>query len=313
MKSLPALFEQFVSYLEAERNASPHTVREYKAALLDFFDYLKIKKVKNAGEVDRHLWREYAAVLHKRYGHTSSISARQSAIRSFFKYLQREDYIAQNPLKNLPSMKREHHLPGFLSADEARAFVEAPDISHTIGCRDRAILELLYSSGLRLAELTALDENQISLNSSEIRVVGKGSKERVVLMGEPAIEALQLYLRRCRPLLRGGQRTPAVFLSRYGKRLVVRRVQKILDKYSTVLGKKVHPHMLRHSFATHLLDGGADLRVVQELLGHAALSSTQVYTHVSQSRARKIYKSAHPLARDNNAETDNRTTSENQE
>jgi len=160
------------------------------------------------------------------------------------------------------------------------------------------LLELLYAAGLRISELVNLDVEQVNLNTNEIRVWGKGAKERMVLIGEPAAQALSAYLSRGRPELSGKKRSSALFLNRYGGRLPARRIQKILEKYvsSTNIDKRVHPHLLRHTFATHLLDGGADLRVVQELLGHAQLSSTQIYTHVSKSQARKIYLSAHPMA-----------------
>jgi integrase/recombinase XerC len=168
-------------------------------------------------------------------------------------------------------------------------------------------MELLYASGLRVSELVNINLEQVNLDSCEIRVWGKGSKERVVLMGKPAANALQTYLRQGRPKLIGNKRISALFLNRYGGRVTERRVQRILEKYASLvdIGKRVHPHMLRHTFATHLLDGGADLRVVQELLGHANLSSTQIYTHVTQSQAKKVYLSAHPMAHERNSELDN--------
>jgi integrase/recombinase XerC len=163
------------------------------------------------------------------------------------------------------------------------------------------LIELLYSSGLRVSELIQLNQEQVNLDTREIRVWGKGSKERMVLMGEPAAKALSAYLTQGRPKLLGNKTSSALFLNRYGGRLPERRVQRILEKYANIAGidKGVHPHMLRHTFATHLLDGGADLRVVQELLGHANLSSTQIYTHVTKSQARKVYLSAHPMAQKN--------------
>jgi integrase/recombinase XerC len=168
-------------------------------------------------------------------------------------------------------------------------------------------MELLYASGIRVSELVSLNVEQVNRDSGEIRVWGKGSKERVVLMGKPAAEALSIYLRQGRPKLLGNKRNSALFLNRYGERLNERRVQKILDDYTRKAGlaKKVHPHMLRHTFATHMLDGGADLRVVQELLGHANLTSTQIYTHVTKSQARKVYLSAHPMARERGRELEN--------
>ena len=185
----------------------------------------------------------------------------------------------------------------FLTIDEVKTLIESPDLAKPYGQRDRALLELLYASGLRVSELVNLNIEQINLATNEIRVWGKGAKERVVLMGAPAARALQKYMEKGRATLLGGRRSNALFVNRYGKRLPARRVQKILEKYSQVIEKRVYPHMLRHTFATHLLDGGADLKVVQELLGHSDLSSTQIYTHVTQNRARKIYLAAHPMAR----------------
>ncbi len=167
-----------------------------------------------------------------------------------------------------------------------------------MGQRDKAILELLYASGLRVSELAHLHRSQIDMDTREIRVIGKGSKERLVLMGKPAQQAIAAYLKEGRHKLQGKKKTEAVFINRYGKQLIERRIQKIVKYYAKQSGinKKVHPHTIRHTFATHLLDGGADLRVVQELLGHASLTTTQIYTHVSQTQAKKVYLAAHPLA-----------------
>jgi len=182
--------------------------------------------------------------------------------------------------------------------------LNAPDLSTPQGLRDRALIELLYASGLRVSELVNLDLEQINFDTNEIRVWGKGSKERVVLMGKPAADALRTYISQSRPELLGDKRNNALLVNRYGGRLIGRRVQRLLKKYASLAGinKRVYPHLLRHTFATHLLDGGAGLRVVQELLGHANLSSTQIYTHVTKSQAKKIYLAAHPMAREKDAE-----------
>ena len=300
------LFNKYVNYLEAERNASAYTVRNYTNDLMDFFDFLKTKGIDSLNEVDRQTWRAYANSLNNRNFAKSSIACKQSAIRSFYKYLNREKILSANPLKKLPSPKLDRRLPSFLTVDEAKRLVEAPDLSRPEGQRDRALLELLYAAGIRVSELVNLDLEQVNLNTNEIRVWGKGSKERVVLVGSPAAKALSAYIKYGRKNLLGDSKTNAVFLTSYkdedgihcGERLTIRRVQKMLEKYAGNIGKRIHPHMLRHTFATHLLDGGADLRVVQELLGHASLSSTQIYTHISKSQARKIYLSAHPMAKE---------------
>lgn len=305
------LLDRFLNYLRAERNASPYTIRNYIAAIQEFFGFLRGKKICTLEQVDRYIWRDFSSHLMERLS-KASIAQMQSAIRSFFNYLTREEILMANPLKKAPSPKLDKLLPSFLNVAETVRLLEAPDLSKPEGQRDRALLELLYASGLRVSELVNLDINQVDLATSEIRVWGKGSKERVVLIGEPAAQALGRYINHDRPELLGSEKTRAVFLTRYatahgiryGERLSVRRVQKILEHYAKTIGKKVHPHTLRHTFATHMLDGGADLRVVQELLGHAQLSSTQIYTHVTQSRARKVYLSAHPLAKQGN--NDNR-------
>ncbi len=313
------IFDRYIDYLTAERNASPYTVRNYATDLIGnykrgpekgFFQFLKYKRIGSLDEVDSHIMREYIAWLMERGIVRESIARKLSAIRSFYRYLLREGILARNPLESASSPKTDRRLPSFLTTDEVIRLLEAPDLPTPQGQRDRALLELLYASGLRVSELVNLDLGQVNLNTNEIRVLGKGSKERMVLMGEPAARALSIYLAQGRPELLGEKRSRAVFLNRYGERLVERRVQKILERYSGAagIGKRVHPHVLRHTFATHLLDGGADLRVVQELLGHANLSSTQVYTHVSKSQARKVYLSAHPMAQTDDDKDTEQTT-----
>ncbi len=292
------LFNKYINYLVAERNASPYTVRNYTADLLDFFRYLRTKKVSSLDAVDKHIIRNYLGELVKLDFVKASIARKLSAIRSFYRYLLREKLVASSPV-SATSPKLDKRLPSFLSPEEINRLLSAPDLSTPQGQRDSALMELLYASGLRVSELVNLNLGQIDLEGREIRVLGKGSKERMVLMGEPAAAALANYLEKGRPKLLSEKSRSAVFLNRYGQRLLARRVQRILEKYTAVCGidKRVHPHMLRHTFATHMLDGGADLRVVQELLGHASLSSTQIYTHITKSQARKEYLAAHPLAR----------------
>jgi integrase/recombinase XerC len=294
---MQAVFNKYIDYLVAERNVSPYTVRNYTTDLLDFLRFLGEKKVDSLEAVDRHILRDYLSRLMERGLVKASIARKLSAIRSFYRYLLREKIVSVSPVASSPKLDRR--LPSFLTREEVNRLIEAPDLSTPQGLRDRALLELLYASGLRVSELASLGLEQVNLNTNEIRVWGKGAKERVVLMGQPAARALADYLGKGRPRLLGERKSGALFLNRYGKRLIERRVQRLLEKYALIagIGKRVHPHMLRHTFATHLLDGGADLRVVQELLGHASLASTQIYTHVSQSQARKVYLAAHPLAR----------------
>ena len=292
------IFNKYIAYLQAERNASVYTVRNYTNDLLEFFAFAREKEIKSLKEINKQTLRGYLAHLMERGFARSSIARKLSAIRSFYRYLLREEMVSSNPVATTTSPRLDKRLPSFLTIEEAKQLVESPDLSQPQGQRDRALLELLYASGLRVSELVNMNMEQVDLNTNEIRVWGKGSKERVVLIGSPAARALTTYISQGRPKLLGEKRNSALFVNRYGGRLPARRIQKILEKYARIIDKRVHPHMLRHTFATHLLDGGADLRVVQELLGHAKLTSTQIYTHVTQSQARKIYLSAHPLAQE---------------
>ena len=223
------IFNRYINHLEVERNASAYTVRNYKADLLDFFSFLREKKVATLDEVDRKVLRDYLAHLVRRGIVKASIARKLSAIRSFYRYLVREKIIEANPIKTVSSPKLDKRLPSFLTLGEVKRLLEAPDLSTPQGLRDRALLELLYASGLRVSELTSLELGQINLDSNEIRVWGKGSKERVGLMGEPAAEAIKVYLAQGRPELIGKKKSNALFLNRYGQRLPERSVQKILS------------------------------------------------------------------------------------
>ncbi len=314
--SMQEALNRYVNYLEAERGLSPYTVRNYTMDLIGnyargaekgFFQFLIARQVGSLDEVDKQVMRDYMSWLMSQGVVKSSIARKLSAIRSFYRYLVREQMVSANPLEKASSPKLDRRLPSFLTIEETVRLLEAPDRTTPQGLRDRALLELLYAAGLRVSELESLNLEQLNMETNEIRVWGKGSKERMVLIGEPAAHALNNYLAHSRPTLLSKQKANAVFLNQYGGRLPARRIQKILDKCARKAGleKKVHPHVLRHTFATHLLDGGADLRVVQELLGHAQLATTQIYTHVSQSQARKIYQSAHPMARRGDGEIGN--------
>lgn len=294
---MPEAFDRFIDYLKVERNASRYTVRNYATDLQEFFGFIKSEGIGSLDEVNKDVLRDYLYHLMEDGFARTSIARKLSAVRSLYRYLQREELVSVSPAATISSPKLDRKLPVFLSQEETVRLVEAPDITKPAGLRDRAFLELLYASGLRVSELTGLDVGQVDMDTREIRVWGKGAKERIVLIGEPAARALTIYLQQGRPQLnkRGG---PAVFLNQDGGRLTVRSIQSLVQSYARSAGinKDVHPHMVRHTFATHLLNGGADLRVVQELLGHASLSSTQIYTHVSKAQAKKVYLAAHPLA-----------------
>lgn len=312
------IFNRYINYLEAEKHASPYTVRNYRSDLVGnyrrgtekgFFQFLRLRHIESLEAVDKRVLRDYLGYLLEQGVAKVSLARKLSAIRSFYRYLLREGLISRNPIEEGASPKLDKRLPEFLTQEEALRLIQAPDTTTPQGQRDRAIIELIYASGLRVSELAHLDTSQVDLVGREARVWGKGSKERMVVMGQPAAQALELYLRQGRRELLGEKSTPALFVNRDGGRLTERWVQKLLEKYAKAAGidKKVHPHLLRHTFATHLLDGGADLRVVQELLGHANLATTQIYTHVTQSQARKVYMASHPMARimENDNENDN--------
>ncbi len=317
------VFNRYINYLVAERNVSPYTVRNYTSDLIGnskrgtekgFFQFLRMKKIESLDKADKWVLREYLAYLANQGVAKASIARKLSAIRSFYRYLSREKILDTNPLEQSVSPKLDKRLPEFLTIEEVVKLLKAPDLSTPQGLRDRALIELIYASGLRVSELVNLNIDNINTESHEIRVWGKGSKERMVLMGEHAATAIVNYLRNGRPKLQvkrtGGG---ALFLNRDGNRLTERMVQLLMHKYAGLAGieKDVHPHLLRHTFATHMLDGGADLRVVQELLGHSNLSTTQIYTHVTHGQARKVYLAAHPMAKserniDENRQEDNR-------
>ncbi len=290
----------YINYLKIERNASPYIVRNYRDDFGGFLNFLDGEGIETLEAVDHHIVRRYLAQLHERGFVKASIARKVSTVRSFYRYLMREGFISSNPLATTLSPKLEKRLPSFLNIEEVERLLEAPDISTPRGQRDRAILELLYAAGLRVSELVQLNLTRVDLCSHEIRVWGKGSKERVVLMGEPAARAIEAYLHQGRPRLMGAGKTDALFVNRYGRRISIRSIQNMVARYAMEAGLStpVHPHMLRHTFATQLLDGGADLRVVQELLGHASLTSTQIYTHVTGGRVREVYLSSHPGAKD---------------
>ncbi len=285
--------DKFLKYLEVERAASAHTVRAYRKDLEAFFKYVK-ERPKDIEMIDV---RGFIAEQIKEGLKKSSIGRRLGSIRSFFKYLCREGFMKSNPAKIVPNPKVPRLLPKFLNVDDAFSLVEKPDGAGYIPARDRAILELLYASGLRVNELSGLNTDDLNLREGLVKVRGKGRKERIVPVGSKAIEAMKTYMVK-RILLKS--KDIALFLNRRGKRLTERGVRRIVVKYARMLGisGQIGPHTLRHTFATHLLQGGADLRVIQELLGHSSLSTTQKYTHLDITHLIDIYDRAHPFAKD---------------
>ena len=293
-----ALLGRFETHLAAEKGLAALTVRNYKTDLGPLHEYMRLRKVPGLKLLDRYSLRGYLAWLIELGYARSSVVRKLSALRSFLRWLLREKLIETDPLPRRGVMKKDSRLPRFLSQDEATRLVEAPDTSEGLGPRDRALLETIYAGGLRVSEAKDLDVGDVNLETMELRVTGKGKKQRVVLIGKAARDALAQYLGDQRPRLAGRDSKGALFLNRYGARLSPRSIQEKVRRYAARIGLRpgVHTHTLRHSFATHLLEGGADLRVVQELLGHASPATTQIYTHVTQSKAREVYLHAHPRA-----------------
>jgi integrase/recombinase XerC len=294
------LINQFIDYIAWERGASPHTCRAYRKDLELFANFLAEKKLAtDVAAIDHLTVRLYLGHLYqgKRLKRASMVR-KLATLRTFFRYLKREGIVEKNPATMVATPKGGKDLPHALSVDEAFRLLAVPDGATPLGSRDRAVLELLYSSGLRVGELTALDLHDLDLGGGMVRVMGKGRKERIVPIGSKATEALSAYLARRGELLKEGERA-FLFLNNRGGRLTPRSVARMIKKYLPQGGivKETSPHTFRHSFATHLLDAGADLRGIQELLGHASLSTTQRYTHVSSAKLMEVYDRTHPRAR----------------
>jgi integrase/recombinase XerC len=286
----------FRRYLRVERNCSPHTVRGYLADLSAFRFFLGRNTPPK--KIDTLSLRAYLASLQRRGVKRATVARKLSVIRSFFDYLVWEGRLSANPARVVATPKQEKRLPRFLSHAEAERLMGLPKEQKEASLRDRAILELLYSTGIRLSELVALDREDIDLSERLVRVFGKGRKERVVPVGRPALAAVGVYLdHRSRLARKNGRLTGGLplFANLRGGRLTGRSVGRIVAHYAARLGNPgLTPHVLRHTFATHLLDGGADLRSIQELLGHANLSTTQRYTHLETNRLLTVYRKAHP-------------------
>jgi integrase/recombinase XerC len=294
--------DQFMRYLTLEKGASEHTCRSYLNDLSHFAGFLSTSglfQTSQGGEVDvsrvdRDIIRVYLRALF-RSNKRNSIARKLASIRSFFQYLVREGIISGNPAKGVATPKTEKYLPHTLTIDEVFRLLDAPDTSNLLGTRDRAILELLYSSGIRVGELTQLNCDDVDLELGITKVLGKGRKERIVPIGSKASEAIRDYLGTRRSSSGNRDQSP-LFVNARGGRLTDRSVRRVVGKYGKQCGlaKNIGPHALRHTFATHLLDSGADLRDIQELLGHVSLSTTQKYTHVSIDGLMDVYDRSHP-------------------
>ena len=301
------LIEQFLEHLRYERNVSSHTLRNYASDLEQFLDFLAPLKngkrtLPEITAIDHLTIREWLASLHAAQKKKASVARKLAALRTFFQFLVREGMLELNPAKLVSTPRLEKKLPKHLSIDEAIRFIESPDPETDLGKRDRAMLELMYATGVRVAELTTLNLGDVDFSNQLVRVTGKRRKQRIVPFGEPAGAAIRDYLGvRHKFLLNAPiskRDEEALFLNYQGTRITTRSVGRMVDKYIRLCAgmHNISPHALRHSFATHLLDSGADLRDIQELLGHARLSTTQVYTHVSMEKLVEVYDKAHPKA-----------------
>ncbi|MFA5803216.1 MAG: site-specific tyrosine recombinase XerD [Melioribacteraceae bacterium] len=289
--------KEYLTILRYEKNLSENTTKSYKSDLQKLLAFLIKTKVKDFSEVTSNIIAKFFE-RQRKSGVDSATSARyMSSIKGFFRFLENNNYIEKNPTEKLSRVKKARKLPSVLTLPEIEMILNAPQTSETTGLRDKAILETFYSSGLRVSELTNLKINDLFFDDEVIRVLGKGSKERIVPIGSSAIKWLKEYLTRSRPHLEKKTKSQNfVFLNKRGTKLSRMWIWKIFDHYAKEAGisKNIHPHIFRHSFATHLLEGGADLRAVQEMLGHADISTTQIYTHVDRNYIKQEHKDHHP-------------------
>ena len=303
------LLSQFLEHLRYERNVSEHTLRNYQSDIQQFHDYLAPadphtgkRNEPELPQIDHLTIREWLATLHSAQKKKSSVARKLAALRTFFQFLVREGVVELNPAKLVSTPRLEKKLPKHLSVEDAIRFIETPDPETDLGRRDRAMLEVMYATGVRVSELTRLDIHDVDFKTKLIRVTGKRRKERIVPFGDPAHDALKNYLvvrdRFLNQALVSLREPEALFLNYQGTRITTRSVGRMVEKYIRICAgmHDLSPHALRHSFATHLLDSGADLRDIQELLGHARLSTTQIYTHVSMEKLIEVYDKAHPKA-----------------
>ena len=306
---LDQLLTQFLDHLRYERNVSAHTLRNYASDLEQFLDHIAPADAKSGKrtepdirQIDHITIREWLSTLHTDKKKKTSIARKLAALRTFFQFLLRESLVELNPAKLVATPRKEKKLPVHLSIEDAIRFIETPNTETDFGKRDRAILELLYATGVRVSELVQLDLRDIDFKNKLLRVTGKRRKERIVPFGDPAAKSLKEYLAVRESFLLNAPATKRdsrpLILNYQGTRMTTRSVGRLVEKYIRLCAgiHDISPHALRHSFATHLLDSGADLRDIQELLGHARLSTTQIYTHVSMEKLIEVYDKAHPKA-----------------
>jgi len=295
-----AFLKEYLNVLKLEKNLSENTVISYKNDISNLLNYAIEKGVKDLSQIDSKIVIDFLGQLHD-LGCTTTTTARyRSSLKGFFIYALRNEYIKKDPTVKLTGTRLKRKLPDVLTFTEIEKILEAPDVENNLGLRDKAILELLYSSGLRVTELITLKLSDLFFPDEVIRVFGKGSKERIVPVGSSAIHWVNRYLLYSRPNYENKAKSAnIIFLNARGTKLSRMGVWKIVDKYTREAGikKDVHPHTFRHSFATHLIEGGADLRAVQEMLGHADISTTQIYTHIDRDYVRQVHRDFHPLGK----------------
>ncbi len=293
--------EKFRLFMKIEKNAAVLTIQSYEKDILQFLRFLDSEGLPCQG-LSYPVLRHYLALLKEQHYSRTTIARKLSAIRTFMRYLKREGQIQGSFWEVVSSPKLDKRLPPFLYPDEVLELIEAPEKGTVLGSRDRAILEVLYGSGIRVSEMTGLNLDDIDLDDGYLKAWGKGAKERIVPIGKYARQSVAVYLRIGRPVLEAKcqQDGPvaALFLNKFGKRLSDRGVRRLISKYSRTIscGSHISPHILRHSFASHMLNAGADLRIIQDLLGHVSISTTQIYTHISKEELKRVYLENHPRA-----------------
>ncbi|MGI6663535.1 MAG: site-specific tyrosine recombinase XerD [Bacillota bacterium] len=295
---MESLIQEFIDYLGHEKGLATNTLESYSRDLKQYYGFLSGDSTASLENASQSTIVAYLMYLRKQGKATATIARRLAALKAFYQFLVKENYVSSDPTNDLSSPKLERKLPKVLTVSEVERLLNQPDLSTPAGKRDKAMLELLYATGIRVSELVNLNILDVDLKEGFVRCMGKGSKERVVPVGDIAVSALRTYLEGARPKLVADAKEKALFVNHHGKRLTRQGFWKIVKKYATQaqIRKEITPHTLRHSFATHLLENGADIRAVQEMLGHADISTTQIYTHVTKDRLKDVYAKSHPRA-----------------
>ena len=291
-----ASIDDYLRFLAVEKGASPHTLDGYGRDLMKYAEFMQARGIGGPGEVKQADAVSFVWDMRKNGLKASSVNRQLAALRGFYKYLLIENVVHESPIANIEFAKEWMHVPDTLSRAEMDLLLSQPDVRKPDGIRDRAMLDLLYATGIRVSEVINLTVNDIHWQVGYLVAMGKGRKERIVPIGQIALKNVNLYMEKVRPVLLKKANVNIVFLNRFGRGFTRQGFWKVVKKYALKagLGKKVHPHTFRHSFATHLLEGGADLRAVQEMLGHADIATTQIYTHVTGTRLKEIHKKHHP-------------------